>query len=80
MTKRQIAKAGKLWGLALIAHTDDLGCTSAEGAVRKAARSYALQGLARLGFEPRHLLNEADCLKAVTRSSTRALNFMLWRE
>lgn len=66
-TKRQIAKAGRLWGLALIAHTDNTeGDLPEANDIREAARGWAVQELLRLGFAPHQLLNEADCLQAVS--------------
>ena len=68
-TKRQIAKAARLWGLSLIAHMDCghdyVGEDDPVLKVRMEAISAASDKLRQLGFEPGQLLNEDDCLRAV---------------
>lgn len=62
-TKRQIEQAGRLWGLALIAHMDLSGDSAPE--VREAAITQAQQELMRRGYDYSQLINEEDCLQAI---------------
>ena len=69
-TKRQIEKASRIFGLALVAHLDCgrsyTGAAAAAAlAVREQAIASARDKLHAIGFEPGDLLNEEDCLRAV---------------
>ena len=66
-TKRQIEKASRLFGLALMAHLDSSQefTSDAAQAVREQAIASARDKLHTLGFEPGDLLNEENCLRAV---------------
>lgn len=61
-TKRQLARAARLYRLAVIAHMDLSG--DGEQKVRSMAIDQAVLELSRLGYEPRQLLSEDDCLRA----------------
>lgn len=63
-TKRQMAKAARLWSLAVIAQMD--GGEGEEGMVlRKVAADKAVDTLWSLGYGRGELLSEGDCINAV---------------
>lgn len=66
LTKRQIERAGRLYGLAMAAHSDAAGAESQiEAAVMARASAIASAALARLGFDRSELLTVGDCIDAV---------------
>ncbi|NUY01436.1 hypothetical protein [Paraburkholderia youngii] len=66
LTKKQIDKAGRFYGLAMAAHADSGGATSAdESAVMDRSRDIAIAALARLGFAPSDTVGISDCINAV---------------
>lgn len=66
LTKRQTLKAARLYGLAMVAHTDNIGAeTDDELRVMEASRAIAEAALARLGYDKSQLVTIQQCVSAV---------------
>lgn len=65
LTKRQITKAGRLYGLAMAAWADGAGMDNDEIRVMQASREHAESALTRLGFDKAKLATIRDCIDAV---------------
>lgn len=63
--KRQMAKAARLWSLAVIAHMDQCVYDEDANALRAVATEQAELKLENLGYRCQDLLSELDCIKAV---------------
>ncbi|MDL5034429.1 hypothetical protein QRD43_21175 [Pelomonas sp. APW6] len=68
LTSKQIAKAARLYSLALAAHVGGAEDDEAQAAVKQAARDAAHEALGRLGFEAGQLVTVGDCINAVCNS------------
>lgn len=68
LSKRQAAKAARLYGLAVLCHSDCAGANDDDEArVMDLAREQAVIKLAAMGYEPMDLISIADCIAAVSR-------------
>lgn len=66
LTKRQIRKAARLYGLAMAAHTDSVGATTDdEMSVMNRSRELAEAALSALGYDKAQLVTIQDCITAV---------------
>jgi hypothetical protein len=67
LTKKQVIKAARLYGLAMAAHADAGGAeTDDETHVMHASQAIAEAALARLGYEKFELFTLQDCIAAVS--------------
>ncbi|UEC05425.1 hypothetical protein [Burkholderia vietnamiensis] len=68
LTKQQATKAGRLYGLAMVALSDGVAMDVDEMRVMQASREQAEAALARLGYDKSQLLTIGDCIEAVRDS------------
>jgi hypothetical protein len=65
LTKMQVLKAARLYGLAMAAHADSGGSeTDDETRVMWASQERAESALARLGYDKSQLVTIQDCIRA----------------
>ncbi|WP_080423745.1 hypothetical protein [Burkholderia ubonensis] len=65
LTKRQLDRAARLYGLAVLSNQDTGGAESDdEAAVMERAIDAAGDAIRRLGFEPTELASITDCINA----------------
>lgn len=68
LSSKQIAKAARLYSLALAAHAGGAEDGEVQAAVKQAARDAAHEALGRLGFEADQLVTLEDCINAVSNT------------
>lgn len=67
MKRKHLELAAKLWGLALIAHTESVGETDTEIKVKHLAAARAQTTLGRLGVDKSEILTAEDALAVAER-------------
>lgn len=68
LTRKQIDYAGRLYGLAMAAHSDGVAMDDDEMHGMQASREKAEAALARVGFDKSQLLTIRDCIETARNS------------